>query len=128
MENNTCSQKCISIVRYCTRWYAFREDLLVNGLINAIKVMSRREIYLNTLFLCSLSPLSGFLVLVHILSPETDNCLFLNARKGDHDYRNYFMTDSTKERGRTRRGANQNLLITSRLRISLSHRDRRAQG
>ena len=39
----------------------------------SIMVMSSRSIYLTTLFLGRLSPLSGQPALVHILSPETDN-------------------------------------------------------
>ena len=38
-------------------------------------------LYLTTLFLRSLSPLSGYPVLVHILSPETDNCSSLIRRR-----------------------------------------------
>ena len=41
-----------------------------NGPVNTTKVNSS----LTTLFQARLSPLSGSPVLVHILSPETDNC------------------------------------------------------
>ena len=43
-----------------------------NGPVNTTKVNSS----LTTLFQARLSPLSGSPVLVHILSPETDNCPF----------------------------------------------------
>ena len=55
---------------------------------------------------------------MHILSPETNNC-----PKGENDHRKYFMAKSPQKNvanpvgGRTR-----NLLITSRICISLSHR------
>ena len=43
---------------------------------------------------CSRASLLGSLPvsLVHILSPVTDNCPFLNQRKGDNGRRNCFMT------------------------------------
>ena len=40
-----------------------------NGPVNTIKVMLSQSVYLTTLFLDRLSPLSGYPVLVHILSP-----------------------------------------------------------
>ena len=39
-----------------------------------IRVMSSRSVYLTTLFLGRLSPLSSQPVFLHVLSPENDNC------------------------------------------------------
>ena len=50
-----------------------------NGQVNTLMVMSSLSVYLTTLFLGRLSPLSGKPVLVHILSQETDNCLSWNG-------------------------------------------------
>ena len=65
---------------------------------------------------CSRASLLGSLPvsLVHILSPVTDNCPFLNQRKGDNGRRNCFMTillprmsagreDGIRDRPHTRR-------------------------
>ena len=54
--------------------------LKFNGPVNTIYVMSSPSVYLTTFFLYRFSPLSGLQVLVHILSPETDN-----QRKGENN-------------------------------------------
>ena len=41
---------------------------------STLKVMSSWSVYLTTLFLGRLGPVSGLPVPVHIPSPETDNC------------------------------------------------------
>ena len=50
-----------------------------------------RSVNLTTLFPCK-PPSSLPVLLVHILSPVTDNCPFLNQRKGDNGRRIFFMT------------------------------------
>ena len=47
-----------------------------NGPVNITKAMSSLSVYLRTLCLDGLSPLSGLSVLVYILSPEFDICHF----------------------------------------------------
>ena len=42
--------------------------------VNSLGSCRARSVYLTTLFLDRLNPLSGWPVFVHILSPETDNC------------------------------------------------------
>ena len=59
-----------------------------------------RSVYLTTLLLGRLSPLSGKQVsgIVPILLPETDNLLpFLNQQKGENDPRKYFMVKSPRK-------------------------------
>ena len=45
-----------------------------NAGVNTIKFMSSRSVYLTTHFLDRLSSISSLPILVHFLSPETDNC------------------------------------------------------
>ena len=62
-----------------------RQDFIgleFNGLVNTIKVMLNRSVYLTTLLLGWLSPVSDKPICVPILSQETDNCPYL---------RKYFM-------------------------------------
>ena len=60
---------------------AFALDFEFYGPANTVMVMSSRSVNLITLFLGSFSPLSGYPVLVYILSPVTENCPFwINGR------------------------------------------------
>ena len=54
--------------------------------------MFSQSVYLAKLFLGRLSPLSSKLVLVHIISPETDNCPgLLETAKEENDRKKYSM-------------------------------------
>ena len=83
-----------------------------------------RSVYLTTLFQDRLSPLSGKPVLVHILSPETDNCSSLNSGRERMTVENSSCSISTKQCCQSRRGSKPQLVITSRTRIRLSLRGR----
>ena len=63
-------------INYKIKEKCFELELEFYGAINTtcIKVISNWQVYLTTYFLGRLSPLSYLPVLVHILSPETDNC------------------------------------------------------
>ena len=62
--------------------------------------------------------------IVHILSPETDNCPFWSSRRERMNIENISWSISMKECCRPGRGRTHNLLITSRMCIQLSHRGR----
>ena len=62
--------------------------------------------------------------IVHILSPETDNCPFWISRRERMTIENISRSISTKEWCWPGGGRTCNLLTTSRAHIQLSHRDR----
>ena len=67
--------------------------LKFKGLVNIDKVISSTSFYMATLYLWRISPVSGWPVLVHTLSPEKKQLPFLNQRKGKNDHRKYSTID-----------------------------------
>ena len=91
-----------------------------------IRVMSSQTVNLTMHFLGRFRPLSGKLVYVHSLSPETDNCPSWISRRERMTVENISWSTSMREccwpylgQGRT-----CNRLITSGTSIQLSHRGR----
>ena len=76
-----------------------------NSLVNTIKGMSSRPIYLTTLFMGRLCPLSSLPVCVHIFFARNWYLPFLNQPKGANNSRKY----STKDYCWTWRGQNPRL-------------------
>ena len=75
-----------------------------------IKVMSSRSVYLTTLFLGKLSPLSTYPVFVHVLLLETDNCLFWISGRERMMVENISWSVLTKECCQTRPDQSGDLL------------------
>ena len=93
------------------------------GQVNPKGSCRARSVYLNTLLLGRLNPLSGYITsIVHILLPETDMCPSWISGRERMAEENILWSISTKECCRSGGGWTHNLLITSRTRIQLSHR------
>ena len=97
------------------------------GPVNPMGSCRAQSVYLTTCLLGRLSPLSGTSI-VHILSPETDNCPSWISGRERMTVENISWSISTKEYCQTRGGGGgdrtRNLLVSSRTRIQLSHQGR----
>ena len=92
------------------------------GPVNPIGLCWAWSIYLTTLLLGRLRPLSGWPVLCTFFARNWQ-LPFLNQRKGENDRRKYFMINLIERILPTQRGCRTcNLLITSPTCIQLNHR------
>ena len=80
------------------------------------------SVRLTTRLLGRLSPLKQLTSFVHILSPETDNCPSWISGRERMTVENISWSISMKECCQPGRGWTRTLLITSQVRIQLSHR------
>ena len=79
------------------------------------------SVYLTTRLLGRLSPLKRLTNIVHILSPETDNCPWISGRER-MTVENISRSISRKECCQPPQGLNPRPPVSSRRRIQLSHR------
>ena len=90
-------------------WHSTQLSLVgseFNGPVNTIEVMSSGSVYLTTLFLGRLCPLSDLPVLVHILSPEINNCPLWISGKESMTAENISWSISMKKCSQTQQGSN----------------------
>ena len=116
---------------FCTGFLHVCFEYLRPGQVNPMRSCRARSVYFTTLLLGRLSPQKRLTSIVHILSPETDNCPSWISRRKRMTVENIFMITEVINNWNlhermlpTRRGRARNLLITSRTRIKLSHRGR----
>ena len=76
------------------------------GPVNPMGSYRAQSVYQTTRLLGRLSPLKRLTNIVHILSPETDNCLFWNSGRERMTIENIWRSISTKECCRPRHGLN----------------------
>ena len=117
----------VSPVKYSdSLWFSIDEVLFVlwfYGLVNPIGSCRAQSVYLITLLLGRLSPLSGQPVLCNSFARNW-HLPFLISGRERMTVENISWSILTKECCRPRAGRTRNLLITSWTRIQLSHRGR----
>ena len=91
------------------------------GPVNLMGSCRAWSVYQTTLFLGRLSPLSGWPVLVHILSPETDNCPSWISGRVIMTIQNISWSISMKECCLTQRRSNKGPPDYHQKHIQLSH-------
>ena len=92
------------------------------GPVNPMGSCQARSVYLTTLLLGRLSPLKWLTSIMHILSPENDNCPSWIRGRDRMTVENISWSNLHERMLPTRRDRTSNLLITSRTCIQLSHR------